>query len=262
MSHDQGQLPVKHETSVAEINTAAIETALDTLYGTSKQFAGTDPAILFATAELASDKPKKDRSPDEQTLVHFAKTVISVESAIKRGVITTPEDAALLADALIVYPSTNPSSVLRYLRKGGVGNLDRALSPTELVTCMAIAVDLTYDDTPVSVATVARIADRLGVPLDEVTQLNDEAQASIAAGLNLYDGAVEITAIEDDPIDGPVRIQYRRPISGSKPLITSDGAVNPAFRGELPRNFGELVADFGETSGVDLFGDDPYAGKN
>lgn len=236
MTQDTGPLPeIKQPTEVEAMNTAVIETAIKATVDLYPEFADLDPAILFAEAELAKAKAhelgSKQLSKREKALIQLLNISTAAEKAIKKGLLKSTDEAEAIADALVAT-GTNPSSTLKYLKVGSGSKLERALSPAELVTCLGTLEDFQYDDTPVSIATIARIADKIGVSLEE--PINEYDMALIDAAMERYSAYVERHGVKDDPRDGLVRKVWHRQTEGSTvDADARDDLPNPSYRGEF-----------------------------
>lgn len=214
----------KVNTQGRQLQEVVQSTAIDSFVTKNDWAQGVDPAVLFARAEIAAEKPKSDRSRQEKALVHLSGTITAIERAVDSGLVVSPEDAGMLTDA-IIYSSMRPSSAIKYLKRAGNTKLGRAITPKELVAALGIYEDFIYEDDTVSVALIVRAADAAGVSLAE-GEINDFDLTMIEGSISRYRGGIDIHDIEDDPRDGPVQKVWKKSIAGAA-LARSGGSINP-----------------------------------
>lgn len=203
--------------SIEALQDNAYSTALDSFHAYHPDLSGIDPSVLMAMAELAEQKEKSSRTSQERATLHLSRSLRALSKAIAKGRLTSSEDVELLADSL-VYTRLDPSATLGYLKEGGKGNLERALTPIELAGCISLLDDLDDADHPVSISVIAQVADSLGIKLDTGV-INEEDIAGISAAIERYISYPEVHSIKDHPKDGPVRDVWRRQARYTAPTV-------------------------------------------
>lgn len=224
------------------------ESALESFTSKYSWFEDADPALAFAEADLAKDKPKKDRTTRELAMIHLSDTITAVNGVVEDGLVKTPVEAEELSDAL-VYGQVRPSTAIKYLRAVGNTHLERTLSPRELASAVTLHSDLAYEDEDVSIATIVRAADATGVSLSRVP---DEVDVDVILGsLESYNGKAEIHVIEDDPIEGPVGARKKIGVHGVRLAGRSEASVNAIDVGDKLKGAARVQAFVEDIAGID-----------
>lgn len=248
------EIELRPAAEIEALHTQVHQTALESFVSRYAPFEGLDPALLFAEAELAIDKPKDVRSEREKALVHFQGTITAVDNAVNNGLVRSPAEAELLTDAL-VYGQMKPSAAIKYLRPSGAGSskLGRALSPRELATAITVHNDFLYKDEGVTIATIARIADATGVSLDTQTaSISEEDTSLIASSLETYrDAIVELPIVETDPFDGPVPGRKKILVNGTTMAERGEAGVNVMHADDTYIGPGRVAAFAMDLAGID-----------
>jgi len=247
------ELDTRSLTDLDSVHSTVHATALESFLDKHNLPKDTDPALLVAQAELASGKDKPDRTEREVELVRWLQAMTAVDNAVGKGLIATGNDAEVLTDA-IVYGDINPKSAIKYLKVFGSSNLERALTPRELATAIAVSEDIGAE---VSIATIARIADATGISLKEGL-LDDADITMLLSSLDAYTGTVTYSGVEDDLVDGPVPTKHKKEVTGTTLLKRSSAGTNPAYSDEGSTGAGR-VDDFAEMAGIDDYPDEVEA---
>lgn len=241
----------KPKAEIEQVQATVYETALTSFTDKHGMFSGVAPSLLFAEAEIAQDKPKDKRTKRDKTLMHLLGTVIAVDNAVQDGLVTNPQDAELLTDSL-VYAGMRPSAAIKYLKHGKGSKLDRALTPRELATALAAYDDIAYTDESVTIATIARAADAVGVSLDtDEGTISDIDMDLILSSIDAYkDVGVDLPIVEDDLRDGPVAGRRHIKVDGTTLAGRSDAGVN-AIHDDDKYTGSVRVAAFAEVAGIE-----------
>jgi len=230
----------RRQTSLQVFNTAL--SAVSDLLGTSSPLT---PELFSARTRLASLKPKEKRTKEEMILARAGSVVRSINSAMRRGLISRSNDAVLLTDALM-YSDYEPSRALVYLKEDGNGTkLRRALLPKEIAVILPLyqeIKDSAYDNEhptkpqfPIpSIATIARIADYIRINLKE--ELDNLDRERLLANIQEY--TFKDRVLRFDPHDQPY---YDHPhVAASTPSRQTSSRVDPSYRGEFDEDPSEL----------------------
>lgn len=244
MSHD---IVRRAPTDVELLKESTVSSAIESFMGRYGAFAEGDQALVMAEAELAFDKDKADRSQRERALVHLSDTIVAVSNAAEKGLVKNPEDAEKLTDALI-YGVVSPRTAIKYLRRAGNTDLERPLSPSELAGVISLHSDISYANEKVTIATIARAADAVGVSLSG--EIDEYDTDMIMASLKHYEGDTEYSTIVDDPEDGPVSVRKKVGVAGMTIVTRSAAGMNPAYADEMSVG-DKRVDDFTEMSAID-----------
>ncbi len=245
------EIVAKAPAELALVRQTAYETALESFTEKNSMFKDSDQAVLMAEADLALDKPKGERTAREKALVHLSDTMMVMGNAVEKNLVTTQADAELLTDAMI-YGSVSPIGAIKYLKKSGHSALERPLTPKELAGAITLHQDFAYYDESVSIATLARIADMVGVSL--AGEIDEHDTNLILSSLERYDGSVDLHVVVDDPEDGPVAARKKRNIIGSTVVARSKAGVNAMYDDDTTVG-AQRVAGFAEFAGIEDQGD-------
>lgn len=226
--------PQPKPASTELVLSTAFDSAIASLSDKYPQFQGVDQAVLAAEAILAADTELAKRTQRQRILLHFQRSIDSVMSASNRGLIKTPEEAGRLVDE-IIYTGVNPSKAIAYLTPSSTRHLTRALTPTELTNALCARESFEGDAT---ISEIATVADNLGIMLHYPLQRAELTM--IADSMQTYNGQVEYTAIDDDPLDGPVSVRRRRRVRGID-INNPNRAYGlaPSYPGEFEGSFDE-----------------------
>ncbi len=246
------EIQKKQKAEVELVQAKVYETALESFASKHQMFEGMEPSLLFAEAEIAQDKPKEKRTGREKTLVHFLSTVIAVDNAVQEGLVTNPQDAEQLTDAL-VFAGVRPSTAIKYLKHNSASKLDRALNPRELATVLSVHDDIAYTDEGATIATIARVADAVGVSLDTIEGVISDVDMDLILGsIDAYkEVGVDLEVVEDDLRDGPVAGRKRIKVSGTTLAGRSEAGVNALDEGDKYTGSTRVAAFAEEIAGID-----------
>ena len=217
----------------------AFDSAVATLCDKYPELQGTDPAVLAAEATLAESTELVQRTQRQKFLLHFQRSIDSVTGAHRRGLIKTTDEAGRLVDELI-YTGVNPSKAIAYLTPSSTRHLTRALTPQELTNALNTKE---YFGSYATISEIATVADNLGITLEY--PLGDIELEMITSSMKIYDGEVEYTAIDDDPLEGPVAVRRRHKVRGNS--INNPQTANglaPSYPGELQEDFFDEDYDY------------------
>lgn len=224
------------------------ESALESFNSKYSWFEDTDPALMLAEADLAKDKPKKERTSRELAVIHLSDTITAVNGAVEDGLVRRSDEAEELSDAL-VYGLVRPATAIKYLRAVGNTNLERTLSPSELANVISVHGDIAYEDESVSIATIVRAADATGVSLQRNP---DEVDVDvILSSIRIYDGNVELHVVKDDAIDGPIASRKKMGIHGVTLVGRSEASVNAMDVGDTLNGPARVQAFAQDLAGID-----------